>query len=104
MISYTWKILEVFSDNELIEKVRYLLTAKDEKNVVETEGYHDFFEGTIVKPYSEIKEEDLIRWIEQDTTKDDVNIIKLNLENQLQALKNSKKTEFPWLANTFTIE
>ena len=29
---------------------------------------------------------------------------KLNLENQLQALKNSKKTEFPWLANTFTIE
>lgn len=104
MIGFQWSILKVFSENEKITEVQFLLKAQNETNTVETEGYHCFSEGTIVKPYSEIKEEDLVRWIEQDTTKDDVNIIKLNLEKQLEALKNSKKSEFPWLANTFTIE
>jgi len=104
MISYTWKILKVFSEEETIKEIQFLLKAQDETNIVETEGYHHFSEGTIAKPYSEIKEEDLIRWLDQDITKNDVNIIKLNLEKQLKELKNSKKSEFPWLANTFTIE
>ena len=104
MINYQWSILKVFSENEKITEVQFLLKAQNETNTVETEGYHSFSEGTIAKPYSEIREEDLIRWLDQDTTKDDVNIIKLNLEKQLEALKNSKKSEFPWLVNTFTIE
>ena len=102
MITYTWSILEIFGD-QTIAKVRYLLKAQDEQNTVETEGEHTFLEGTIIKPVSEIKEDDLTRWIEQDTTKDELNIIKLNLENQLEALKTSKKIEFPWENNTFTI-
>jgi hypothetical protein len=102
MITYTWSILEIFGD-QTIAKVRYLLKAQDEQNTVETEGEHTFLEGTIIKPVSEIKEDDLTRWIEQDTTQDEENIIKLNLENQLEALKTSKKIEFPWENNTFTI-
>jgi len=102
MITYKWSILETFGD-QTIAKVRYLLKAQDEQNTVETEGEHTFLEGTIIKPVSEIKEDDLTRWIEQDTTQDDVNIIKLNLEKQLEALKTSKKIEFPWENNTFTI-
>ena len=102
MITYTWSILEIFG-NQTITKVRYLLKAQDEQNTVETEGEHTFLEGTIIKPVSEIKEDDLTRWIEQDTTQDDLNIIKLNLEKQLEALKTSKKIEFPWENNTFTI-
>jgi predicted P-loop ATPase len=102
MIQFNWSILEVFGD-ENITKVRYLLKAQDETNTVETEGEHTFLEGTVYKPFAEIKEENLIAWLEQDTTKDDVNIIKLNLENQLEALKNSKKLAFPWEADTFTI-
>jgi len=102
MITYRWSILEVFGD-QTITKVRYLLKAQDEQNTVETEGEHTFLQGTIIKPVSEIKEDDLTRWIEQDTTQDEVNIIKLNLENQLEALKTSKKIEFPWENNTFTI-
>jgi len=102
MITYTWSILEIFGD-QTISKVRYLLKAQDEQNTVETEGEHTFLEGTIIKPVSEIKEDDLTRWIEQDTTQDEVNIIKLNLEKQLEALKTSKKIEFPWENNTFTI-
>lgn len=104
MITYTWQILEVFAEGESLKKVKYLLKAQDESNIVETEGYHQFSEGAVLKPFSEIKEENLIAWLDRDTTKDDLNLIKLNLENQLQALKNSEKVEFPWLANTFTIE
>jgi hypothetical protein len=103
MTEYTWSILEVFGD-QTIAKVRFLLKAQNETNTVETEGYHQFSEGAVCKPFAEIKEEDLIRWLDQDTTKDEVNIIKLNLEKQLESLKNSDKAEFPWLANTFTIE
>jgi hypothetical protein len=104
MYNYQWSILKVFSENEKITEIQFLLKAQNETNTVETQGYHSFSEGTIVKPYSEIKEEDLIRWLEQDTTKDNVNIIKLNLDKQLEALNNSKKSEFPWLVDTFTIE
>jgi hypothetical protein len=103
MISYNWSILEIFGD-KTVAKVRYLLKAQDESNTVETEGYHSYFEGSVCKPFEEIKEEDLIRWLDQDTTKDEVNIIKLNLEKQLESLKSSDKANFPWLANTFTIE
>ena len=102
MITYKWSILEVFGDQS-VSKVRFSLIAKDDTNTVETEGEHTFLEGTVYKPYAEIKEENLIAWLEQDTTKDDVNIIKLNLENQLEALKTSKKLAFPWEADTFTI-
>lgn len=103
MITYKWSILEIFGD-QTITKVRYLLKAQDEQNTVETEGYHEFCEGIVYKPIAETKEEDLIRWLEQDTTKNEVNIIKLNLEKQLESLKSSDKADFPWLANTFIIE
>ena len=102
MITYKWSILEIFG-NETIAKVRFLLKAQDESNTVETEGYHEFSKGLVIKSISEIKESDLIGWLESDTTKDDVNAIKLNLENQLKTLKTSNKIAFPWEAETFTI-
>ena len=103
MIDYKWEILEVYGSQK-IEKVRFLLKAQDEQNIVETEGYHVFSNERVSKPYADTKEEDLIRWLDQDTIKNDVNIIKLNLEKQLESLKSSEKADFPWLANTFTIE
>jgi hypothetical protein len=103
MITYKWSILEIFGD-QTIAKVRYLLKAQDEQNTVETEGYHKFSEKLVSKSLSEIKESDLIGWLESDTIQNDVNAIKLNLENQLEALKTSKKIDFPWENNTFTVE
>jgi hypothetical protein len=102
MINYQWKILEVFGDQTIV-KVRFLLKAKNEQNTVETEGCHEYSKELVCKPLSEIKESDLIGWLESDTTKDDVNVIKLNLENQLKTLKTSNKIGFPWEAETFTI-
>lgn len=103
MITYKWSVLEVFAEGENLTKVRFLLKADDGENTVETEGYHQFSDGVVYKTFSEIKEENLIAWLDKDTTKDDVNIIKLNLEKQLEALKTSKKVAFPWEADTFTI-
>jgi hypothetical protein len=102
MTTYKWSILEVFGD-QTITKVRYLLKAQDEANTIETEGYHEFSEGLVSKSLSETKESDLIGWLESDTIQGDVNAIKLNLENQLEALKTSKKVAFPWETDTFTI-
>jgi hypothetical protein len=102
MIDYNWSILETFGD-QMITKVRYLLKAQDEQNTVETEGEHTFLEGTITKSVSEIKEQDLIGALIQDTTQDEVNLIKSNLETQLEALKTSKKIDLPWEVNTFNI-
>lgn len=104
MIDYKWSILEIFAEGEKLAKVRFFLKADDGANIVETEGYHQFSDGVVYKPFGEIKEEDLIRWLDQDTTKDDVNAIKSNLEKQLEALKNSKKVDFPWEINTFSVE
>ena len=103
MISYTWQVLEVFAEGENLTKVKFLLKAQNESNIVETEGYHQFSEGVVYKPFAEIKEENLINWLDSDTTQDDINLIKLNLEKQLETLKNSKKMAFPWEADTFTI-
>jgi hypothetical protein len=99
---FKWTILETFGD-KTITKVRYLLKVQDEANIVETEGSHEFSEGLVCKPLSEIKESDLIGWIESDTTQDGINPIKLNLQKQLEALKTSKKIAFPWESDTFTI-
>jgi predicted transcriptional regulator len=104
MTQFNWSILETFGDGTTITKVRYFVQAIDDANTVETEGEHTFQEGTVYKPLNEIKEENLISWLQKDTTKDDINIIKLNLENQLKALKENNKVDFPWETNTFSIE
>lgn len=103
MVNYTWTILQTYGDTTIV-KVRYLLKGQDESNFVEIEGNHEFSEGMVCKSLSEIKESDLIGWIQSDITQDDINLIKLNLENQLKSFKTSEKMDFPWLADTFTVE
>lgn len=93
---FSWKILELYSE---AKSVRFLLKATDGTNTVETEGNHEFSEGIVNKPFSEIVEQDLINWLENDAPIE----IKQNIENQLKTLENSKKVDMPWLANTFTI-
>ena len=101
---FTWKILELFANDNQLIAVRYLLSGTDGKITVSSEGKHEFKNGTVNKTLSEIVESDIVQWIEKDTTQDDVNPIKLSIENQLKALETAKKVDFPWLANTFTVE
>ena len=101
---FTWKILELFANDDKLTAVRYLLSGTDGKITVSSEGKHEFKDGTVNKSLSETVESDLVQWLEKDTIQDDVNPIKLSIENQLKAIENAKKVDFPWLANTFTVE
>jgi len=101
---FKWKFLELFANGDQLVAVRYLLLGTDGTNNIESEGKHNFEIGTVNKSLADIVESDLVQWIEKDTTKDDINPIKLVIENQLKALETAKKVDFPWLANTFTVE
>jgi hypothetical protein len=100
---FTWKLLELFANDNKLVAVRYLLSGSDGTNTIESEGKHTFSDGIANKPLDQIVESDIIQWLEKDTTKDDVNLIKLAVENQLNAINNAKQVDFPWLAGTFTI-
>lgn len=101
---FTWKFLELFANDEQLISVNYLISITDGTNTVQSKGKHNFENGTVNKALADIVESDLVQWIEKDTTKDDVNLIKLALENQLKTIETAKKVDFPWLANTFTVE
>ena len=100
---FTWKLLELFAADNLLSSVRYLIVANDGEHTVESEGNHVFSNGIANKPLDQIVESDIVQWLEKDTTIDGINPIKLAIENQLKALNNTKKVDFPWLAGTFTI-
>jgi hypothetical protein len=100
---FEWSILELFALNGQLNSVRYLLTLTLSNASVQSEGNHTFLPGTVNKPLSEIVESDLIQWLEKDTTIDEVNPIKSNLQDQIKALLVNK-VDFPWLTGTFTIE
>ena len=101
---FTWKILDLYANDNKLIAVRYLLFGTNGTNTVESEGKHIFSDGIANKPLDQIVESDIVQWLEKDTTQDDVNAIKLAVENQLNNLKIVKKVDFPWLAGTFTIE
>ena len=104
MIKYTWSFLELFANGDELKSVQYLLSGTDGQVTVQSSGNHEFSAGVANKPLSTIVESDLVQWIEKDTTQDDVNPIKLAIENQLKALNSVQKVDFPWLAGTFTVE
>lgn len=104
MNEYKWKVLSIVNNGDLIISAHYYLSATDGENNVETEGNH-FFSGKEIKiSFSELREQIIINWIVDETTKDEVCSIKSNLDNQLEALKSQKSSGLPWLANTFTPE
>jgi len=103
MITYTWKILDLFADGNSLKKVQYLLSGTNGQVTVQSSGNHKFSLGVANKELSQIVESDIIQWLEKDTTQDDINLIKLAIENQINALESTQKIDFPWLAGTFTI-
>ena len=104
MINYNWEILQLFADNDELKSVQYLISGTNGEITVQSSGNHEFSPGVANKILSDIVESDIIQWLEKDTTKDEINLIKLGIENQLNALNNAKKVDFPWLVGTFTIE
>jgi hypothetical protein len=102
MITYEWKILELYAVEGQLTGIKYFVQAKDGENTVATQGSHDFLQGTVNLPLNQIKEENLLDWLAKDKTQPEGNLIKLNLEQQLNSLKKNNKIEPPWLAGTYT--
>ena len=89
MINYIWKILEITTDGELITHAKYYIVANNEDINVETEGNWWFSDKILNIPLSDVKEEDIVSWIEKEATVNGVCHITNNLENQLNNLKNN---------------
>ena len=102
MINYKWSILEISAENELITHAKYNVIAQDGNDFVETEGNWWFSNPNIKTPFLEFTEEMVASWIEQETMKDGVNLIKSRLEEQLNFIKNKKIVVAPWLPQVFT--
>ena len=101
MIHFTWKILEISAENEIITNAKYHVTANDDTNSVETEGNWTF-NYPINVPFADITEEMVAEWIEKETMRDGVNIIKSRLEEQLNTLNVNNTVVAPWLPQVFT--
>lgn len=101
---FTWKILEISAEDDVITHAKYHATAQDGEFVVETEGNWWFSDKIAKKPFAEVTEEDVISWIEQETTQSGTSLIKSRLVEQLATLQNQKKIVAPWLPQVFTPE
>lgn len=115
----TWKILDIEAEGDLITKAKYLVTAKNDVAQVDTEGWWHFNDPALVIPFAEVKEEDVIAWIDAQASQptnyvdpdgtqrtDTQHKITARLEEQLAALteKANRKVVMPWLPQTFTPE
>ena len=100
MTAFAWKILEVAADGEVITYAKYQVTAENEGQTVTTEGNWWFKDLTLVKPFAEVTEDDVCKWIEEETTVLGINSIKSALEEQL-ASKN-RVVVAPWLPQIYT--
>lgn len=99
-MEFIWKITGLTRSNNGLESAHYYLIAKDGDNCVETQGEWTFSKPIDKVPFNELEERYIIQWIEEDASKEGINIIKSNLEQQLQAL-NSEKSILPWVKPTF---
>lgn len=104
-MTYTWQILEMYknADNQATE-VRYHLTLTDGDFSVETEGYYKF--STLNNIFPELTENQVVYWIENDSSQDVIGAIKSRLNEQLNAVKaGNSAVRAPWLGSeTFTVQ
>lgn len=99
---FNWKINRIGTRDELITDVNYTVYCLDGENKVATEGNWTFSDQILKKPFSEVTEEDIVSWIEKESTQDNVCVIKSRLQEQMKALNDDKNAHFPWLPEVFT--
>ena len=101
MINYTWKIIKIFSKNELITGVKYKLIGDDQATIIESEGTYLFVDPILIVPFLEVTEEMIIDWIEKETIVNGQSHIKSGIEKQFNELENVEVVA-PWLPQVFT--
>jgi DUF971 family protein len=99
---FTWKIIKITANGELITHAFYNALANDGEQTVSVEGNHWFSDQTIKIPFDDVKEQDIIDWIRLETSVGEDNLIELDLKNQLKALK-LEEVDLPWLPKKFRL-
>jgi hypothetical protein len=98
---FTWKIIDVFAEENTVIQVKYSVIATEGNKSVSTEGYWTFLDKNH-QIYEQTAERDLISWIKAESVIDDVCIIEANLEKQLNSTQAIVKK--PWVKPTFTVK
>ena len=102
MINYTWKILKVFSDGELITGVKYSMIGTDNQTSIVSEGNHQFIDPELNIPFADVTEKDIIDWLEKETFRDGQSHVKSGIERQFKTLIH-QEVDAPWMPKTFTV-
>jgi hypothetical protein len=102
MITYQWKVLDIYAEGETIVSVKYQVTAKDKSNTVITEGNWVFKDKSHFLQ-DQTTEKDVIAWIQKESIIDEKCIIEDNLHNQLLSLEPVALKK-PWILPTFTVK
>ena len=100
---FTWKVLDIVSENNAIAYVKYKVKATDDENVVEAEGNWTF-KDTSHFLQDQTTEKDVIAWIQAESKIDEKCIIEDNLEKQLLTLNKQVSLKKPWVLPTFTVK
>lgn len=101
---YQWSITETQAQDGLILCAKYHVTAKEDDLSVETEGYWTFDSPKLSVSFDQVTEAMIVAWIEKETMRDGVCVIKSRLQEQLDSLSKSQFTPPPWQPQTFTVE
>jgi hypothetical protein len=99
---FTWKILDIVSENNVITEVKYTVVAKNNEKLVATEGTWTFKNKSHFLQ-DQTTEKDVIAWIQTESKIDEKCIIEDNLNNQLNALEPVSLKK-PWVLPTFTVK
>ena len=93
---FTWKILDVFSEDGQITKVRYQVTHEN----VSTEGYWTFINKYQSGPLEEVSEHSVTHWLHLDMegVREQIHA---NLEKQVA---KTEQVGLPWKVETFKVK
>jgi len=100
MIAFTWRILGLYSKDELITGIKYLCTGFDGKMSIDSEGTIYFTDPELDIPFAEVTEQQCIEWLEKETDRDGQSHIKTGIQKQFEALEH-KEAGLPWKPSTF---
>ena len=103
-MNYVWQTSEVQNNDGLIIRAKYYVIAKEDDLSVETEGYWTFNDPKLNIPFDQITEEMIVEWIEKETMRDGVCVIKSRLKEQLDSLTQNQFVPPPWMPQTFSVK